>query len=157
MHPLKSVQLLGCISGNSVRDCDVCQTAATIERTDINACHTITDCDACQIAAPIECTISNDGQTVTNCDAGQTAATTERPIGNCGYACRNDYACDRYAVERPSPIVVKPSGKLMLARFVQQKNAWTFMVVILSGRTTPVIVVFSWEACAPISLTGMPL
>ncbi len=70
-------------------------------------------------------------------------------------SCRNDDTCDRYAVERPSPMVVKPSGKLMLARLVQQKNAWAFMVVILSGRTTPVIVVFSWKACAPISLTGM--
>ena len=97
------------------------------------------------------------GYAAANCDADQTAATTERPIGNCSHACRNDYACDRYAVERPSPIVVKPSGKLMLARLVQQKNAWAFMVVMLFGRTAPVIVVFSWKACAPISLTGMPL
>ena len=113
--------------------------------------------DLCKRCATAKCLTANAGDAAANCDAGQTAATTERPIGNCSHACRNDDTCDRYAVERPSPMVVKPSGKLMLARFVQQKNAWAFMVVILSGRTTPVIVVFSWKACAPISLTGMPL
>ena len=124
---------------DAVRDGDACQTGAIRERIVTDACDTVGDGDACQADANRERRVANDCDAVANGDTCQAEASRERPVANAcdtvadGNTCQFGAIIERIVTDAcDGQAVIHTNEKMIAGKSVDAGDGIAFAVGIKS-------------------------